>query len=314
MLDGVGSAALRAQADAWLMDEPELPLPGRGDTLQRWRALARLGGHDLCLAKVLEAHHDAVAILADLGQPPAADGRLLAVWAAHAPGATLVHDARAGTLTGDKAWCSGADLVDAALVTLRSPHGDMMLQVDIDDTVTLQQGAWPATGMAAVRSAAVHFAATPAHVLGDADAYLRRPGFWHGGGGIAAVWFGAAAQLADTVRARAQGELRDRLLGRIGMALGPAAACLRELAAVIDAAPGQSHQQAVILARSMVERACTAVLDLAGRALGPGPMCLDPDHAQRWADLTVFIRQSHADRDWASLGAAMKDGEAPWRL
>jgi hypothetical protein len=43
-------------------------------------------------------------------------------------------------------------------------------------------------------------------------------------------------------------------------------------------------------------------------------MCLEPDHARRWADLTVFIRQSHADRDWAALGRAIKGQEQPWTL
>lgn len=306
--------ALRAQADAWLRDEPELPLPGHGDTLQRWRMLARIGAHDLCLAKVLEAHHDALAILAELGAPPAADGRLMAVWAAHAPGSVLTFDPRGRAVSGDKPWCSGADIVDAALVTVRDEGGERLLRVDIDNSVTMEASGWAAPGMAAVRSATTHFNATPAAAIGPPGAYLHRPGFWHGGGGIAAVWFGAATQLAESVRSRAAGELRERLLGRIGMALGPAAACLRELAGAIDAAPGRTHQQAVILARSVVERACVNVLDLAGRALGPGPMCLEADTARRWADLTVFIRQSHADRDWVALGAAMEPGDVPWTL
>ncbi len=305
---------VRVQADAWLRDEPALPLPGHGQTLQRWRALARMGAHDLCLAKVLEAHHDAVAILAGLHHPPAPEGGLMAVWAAHAPGSVLAFDARRGTVSGEKAWCSGADLVDAALVTVRDEAGDWLLKVDIDESVTMQQSAWAAPGMASVRSATARFNATPAVPVGTVDAYLQRPGFWHGGAGIAAVWFGAAAQLAESVRGSAGGELRERLLGCIGMALGPAAASLRELASAIDAEPGSTHQQAVVLARSVVERACVEVLDLAGRALGPAPMCLDGEHARRWADLTVFIRQSHADRDWATLGAAMKQGDAPWRL
>jgi hypothetical protein len=36
--------------------------------------------------------------------------------------------------------------------------------------------------------------------LGTRDEYLQRPGFWHGGAGIAAVWFGAAAALAERMR------------------------------------------------------------------------------------------------------------------
>lgn len=66
---------------------PDLPLPGRGRTLQRWQALAAWGADDLCLAKVLEAHYDAQAIIAELNAPVVAEGQLLAVWAAE--GSTL---------------------------------------------------------------------------------------------------------------------------------------------------------------------------------------------------------------------------------
>src|SRR5256885_6384264 len=43
-----------------------LPLPGRGHTLQRWRALAEVAAHSLGLAKLYEGHTDALAILSEL--------------------------------------------------------------------------------------------------------------------------------------------------------------------------------------------------------------------------------------------------------
>ena len=54
----------RAALDAGLLD---LPLPGRGATADRFAALADLGGTDLDLARLAEAHVDAAAIRADLG-------------------------------------------------------------------------------------------------------------------------------------------------------------------------------------------------------------------------------------------------------
>ncbi|MGJ4802472.1 hypothetical protein [Luteimonas sp. SDU82] len=100
------------------------------------------------------------------------------------------------------------------------------------------------------------------------------------------------------------------------MALSAASALLRELATQIDAHPAQPHQREVVRLRSVVERACHDVLDAAARSLGPGPLCRDGDHAQRCADLSVFVRQSHADRDWAALGAqvAALEAEARWPL
>ena len=54
--------------------------------------------------------------------------------------------------------------------------------------------------------------------------------------------------------------------------------------------------------RAVVERAADEAITRTGRALGPGPLCQDAGHAQRVADLTVYIRQSHAERDLAELG------------
>ena len=47
-----------------------LPLPGGGQTLDRWRALAAVAAHDLSLVKLYEGHTDALAIRAELGDAP----------------------------------------------------------------------------------------------------------------------------------------------------------------------------------------------------------------------------------------------------
>ena len=93
MLDTVSIPPLADRARHALLMQPALPQPGGGNTLQRWRALARLGAEDLCLAKVLEAHYDAAAILHDLGAPAPADGTLWAVWAAEGPACTAMPEA-----------------------------------------------------------------------------------------------------------------------------------------------------------------------------------------------------------------------------
>jgi hypothetical protein len=89
---------------------------------------------------------------------------------------------------------------------------------------------------------------------------------------------------------------------------------LREAAACIDASPHLSHQILVTTVRAFVERACVAVMDRVARALGPAPLCTDAAHAQRCADLAVFIRQAHAERDWQSLGESIHEASDPWTL
>jgi len=75
-------------------------------------------------------------------------------------------------------------------------------------------------------------------------------------------------------------------------------------AAEIDTDPaGLGAQLRAVRLRSRVEAGATEVLDRVGRALGAAPLCLDPVHARRAADLPVYLRQSHAERDLADLGA-----------
>jgi hypothetical protein len=57
----------------------------------------------------------------------------------------------------------------------------------------------------------------------------------------------------------------------------------------------------------------------AGRAVGAGPLCREPKFARAMADLPVFLRQSHAERDLAALGQSIitsntEEGTSPWTL
>ena len=57
------------------------------------------------------------------------------------------------------------------------------------------------------------------------------------------------------------------------------------------------------------------VIEHATRALGAGPLCRDAHFARMVADLPVFLRQSHAERDQAALGRLLAtEGASPWLL
>src|SRR5690606_17346765 len=64
-----------------------VPLPASGRTAERFEALATLGAHDLEVARTIEPHLDAVAILAEAGLPPRAGA--YGVFAAEGPGSRL---------------------------------------------------------------------------------------------------------------------------------------------------------------------------------------------------------------------------------
>lgn len=318
------SKDLRRAALEVLKAHPSLPLPGGGHTLERWRELASIAGIDVCLIKVLEAHYDALAIVAELGEEPPSPDVLLAVWAAEPPDARLAFWPGANALNqgasvdGNKAWCSGADVVDQALITCHVGEQQQLARVAMTAPgIARDDSVWQAVGMARVVSGRVHFSNVPARAVGAPGAYLDRPGFWHGGAGIAACWWGAAVAIAEPLR-RSPRIARDMLaaahLGAIDVALSAVRDMLVQTASAIDAAPERSHQRRVLRLRSLTEQACSDVIQRVGRALGPGPLCQDRAHAQRCADLAVFLRQSHAERDWAALGQAVSGDETPWTL
>ncbi|WP_326542447.1 acyl-CoA dehydrogenase [Pseudorhodoferax sp.] len=314
-------AALRALIAA---ERDRLPLPGGGHTLQRWQALASVAAQDLSLAKLFEGHTDALAILAELGVPAARGA--WATWCAEPPGARLQCSEPDPSgwlrLSGRKAWCSGAAGVDHALVSGWNAAGQACLAaVALDQSgVRITAEGWQATGMAATRSVDVVFDAVPARAVGTPGAYLQRPGFWQGGAGIAACWWGGAAGIARSVHAAlaARGERVDAHqrahLGQIDVALQASAALLRAAAAWIDAHPRHDAQAWALRVRLAAERAATDVLHHTGRALGAGPLCQDAALGRALADLPIFLRQSHAERDLAALGQHLVTEPVPWTL
>ena len=293
----------------------ELPLPGSGRTLERWVALAELACGDLVLARLAEAHTDAVAIHAELGV--ASEPGLWGVWAAEPPSARVeaARDGDGWVLSGRKAWCSGARVLDRALITAHAPDGRRLFAVPVADLVVVE-GTWAAVGMAASGSVSVDLRAVPAAAVGGPGAYLDRPGFWHGGAGVAACWYGGALGAARLLlRAGRSGPLDPHALAHLGAVDAHVTAMrahLRQAADEVDADPvGPGAQLRATRLRVHVEAGASEVLDRVGRALGAGPLCLDPVHAQRVADLPVYLRQSHAERDLAGLGALAADG-ADW--
>jgi hypothetical protein len=301
-----------------------LPLPGDGNTLQRWSTLAGVAGLDLSLAKLFEAHTDALAILAQAGEdnlPPLA---VWGVWCAESPQAVLkvrpVSGERRLLLDGEKHWCSGAHVVSHGLISYRDAQDRSCLAaLDLDqDGVEIIDDDWLAVGMAATRTARLRLKSASARPIGAPGFYLQRPGFWHGGAGIAACWFGAAAALADDMRGHLMRRHDEHALARLGStecALHAAALCLRTAAHQIDGAPAADAMRLTLRARLTVESAAQQTIHDIGAALGPQPYCTNRRTARLLADLPVFLRQSHAGRDLAQLGATCLDTEhTPWQL
>lgn len=289
-----------------------------------WELLASVAARDVAAARVLEPHLDALAILDEAARegidldldPRGAWG----VFAAEGPGSRL--EARQGgggwTLHGTKPWCSLAAHLDRALVTAWVDDDRRQLfALDLrDPAVTARSGPWHARGLERVVSAPIDVDGAAAVPVGEPGWYLRRPGFAHGGVGVAACWWGAAVPLRDALVAAAASDRADQLarvhLGRADTALWAARAVLRETATVFGAGGTASAGLRAARARAVVAEAVETTLVEAAHALGPLPLVADEAHARRVADLQVYLRQHHAERDVARIGGDIAAGAGSW--
>ncbi|WP_066586541.1 acyl-CoA dehydrogenase family protein [Cellulomonas timonensis] len=332
-MPGSAPEALRA-AVAW----PDSLRPGAGATVVLWEHLASLAAHDLAVARAVEPHLDARAILDQAGATglPSRLGPA-ATWGAYAaegPGPALAasEDDDGWVLDGVKPWCSLAAELDAALVTARADDGRRgLFAVDLRAPEARPVGQeWSARGLVEIPSTPVEFQRARATLVADGDWYLERPGFWWGAIGVAACWFGGAVGIARRVHQQVAARSDDRLLamhmGALDERLEAARICLADAAARVDASGAatrrgldpedeEARTAGRVLAkrvRATVARTCEDTLRIAAHALGPGPLTQEPEHAKRVADLEVYIRQQHAERDDASLGALLAKAPAPW--
>ena len=288
-----------------------LPLPGRGGTPQRHEKLMQLGCADLSLARIGEAHTDALAILAEAGREQGFEG-VYGVWASDGPESTLHAASLPGgrwRLSGRKQYCSGAGLLDAALLTAHGPEGLLLFEVPLECAgIEVLESTWrnpaladTATGPVAIDGVVL----PPTALIGETNWYLQRPGFWHGAIGPAACWAGGALFLIEAAKSldRKDPHRRAQLgaLDAIGWGLH---ALLIQSGEEIDEDPDDVHhtgRRRALMVRHLIERWCTEALDRFGRATGPQLLAFDEQVIGQYGALTVYIRQCHAERDLAAI-------------
>lgn len=323
--------APRAQLDELVSKGlDQLPLPGSGRTLERWNILAGVAAIDLSLAKLYEGHTDALAILAELGcEEMAGDRASWGTWAAEGREGRAVIESVHGDqveLSGGKNWCSGAGFVDQGLITAwhADGRGPQLVAVAVKQAgINVRREAWHAIGMAESCSFDIRFDRARGTLVGGIGDYLSRPGFWQGGAGIAACWYGGAIALGRMLHAAVREAtapngpdgFRLAALGKVDVALQLTAAALRDAAHTIDADPKADLRQKALEVRLAAQRCALLVSDEAGRSLGAAAFCRDARFARLAADLPVFVSQSHGERDFSALGAMVAAVEEPsWNL
>ena len=253
------------------------------------------------------------------------------VWAAERPGLRL--EIRPGpdgdVVSGVKEFCTGVNLCDAALVTAFSPDcddGPVLVDLDLRSlrrrrAIRTSTDEWASVAFASTSTGSMVLdpvrIGPEAVIVGTDGWYLKRAGFWSGAVGPAAVWAGGAIGLVDHAISRAPVSPHVAAhLGALRSIDWQLHALLTVAADDIDGDPDDDAGTArarALMVRHLVERAATEVLDRFGRAVGPGPLAFDGAVARRYAELTLYIRQDHAESDLAVVDAALRSSSSGHR-
>jgi hypothetical protein len=293
----------------------ELPLPGGGRTSERLRLIAETAREDLSLAKLAEAHWDALAILAEAGRAPDPD-MLYAVWASEIPGQALrLERTRDGyQLSGSKPFCSGIGMVDRALVTVGLPE-QILVEVDLrnnEERILADLEKWKVDAFRATQTGAITFLnsrLSPDAPVGASGWYLERPGFWHGACGPAACWAGGVAGLLDfALESKRDDPHTLAHLGAMQASVWGTYSMLRQAGDEIDGAPSDTKagQIRALQLRHLIEQIGADILQRFSRAYGPFPLSMDEKTARRYQEAGLYMRQWHAERDLECLGRLMR--------
>jgi alkylation response protein AidB-like acyl-CoA dehydrogenase len=235
------------------------------------------------------------------------------VWASRSAGTGLAaqESAEGWRLRGQLRFASGAGLIDRALVPgWTDPDRHRLFDISVGGLV-FDESSWASPGMDASRSLTCDLVDHPGgEPVGGVDFYLDRPGFVAGGLGPAAVWLGGADQVADLVvaglqefPATAQQVWR---LGRMQQAISMAEAEIVRAVRVLDAGPSNLAAE-VASARTAAAQAADVVLVDAPVIVGPGGLSRSGRLARALADLAMYVRQHHLDKELEAAGRRALD-------
>jgi alkylation response protein AidB-like acyl-CoA dehydrogenase len=287
---------------------PPLPVKRTGSPDDLADLLTLVGQGNLSVGRILEAHINALHLIARYGTARE-DDHLYALWVTDPPGDGL-RMRRTGNrivLTGGKQFCSGAGHVTAALVTAQDDDGHtrmLVLPLGIGESVTPLPA--PLAGMRAAVTGAVDFTGCEVAAdapLGDPGDYLREPDFsagaWRGsavalGGLIALIDHGIAA-LRDSGRlnnAHTQARIGQAVIARETSRMWVSATS--RIAEDAQASTGY-RVAAVGAARIAVETACLDAMRLIQRSLGLSSFRQGTSVERICRDLSTYLRQPAPD-------------------
>ncbi|WP_058533850.1 acyl-CoA dehydrogenase family protein [Legionella saoudiensis] len=289
-------------------------LPNEVNYTERLLHLFAVGQMNLSLAKLAEAHWDALSILHEAGRP-AKEKALYAVWASEIPNKPLIISKSAAqwTLNGSKMFCSGAGIADYALITAEG----WLIEVDLTSPsfckqVQINKETWITSAFKETNTATLtftNFPITEENIIEKQGWYLYRKGFWRGALGPAACWGGGAAGLVDygLANAREDAHTLAHLAAMESNVWVIYSILERAGRKITQDLSSLQLQQLALRVRHAIEQLCTDTLKRFARAYGPFPLACDVLIYQRYQELDLFLRQNHGERDLELLGKILKN-------
>ena len=289
---------------------PPLPVLNGGKSHELASFLCLIGQGNLSIGRILEAHVNALHLIARYGRAQQRDDdRLYGLWVTDPPegGLRMRRQGARIFLTGGKQFCSGAGHTTGAVVTAEDEDGaTRMLALPLGIGERVAPLPSPLQGMRAAVTGAVDFTGceVPADTLfGAIGDYLREPDFsagaWRGSavalGGLIALLDHAVLQLRHSGRLdnpHTQARLGQAFIGRETSRMWVYSAAR---IAEDEAAEAGFRVTSVGLARTAVEAACLDAMRLLQRSIGLSSFRQGSAVERICRDLSTYLRQPAPD-------------------
>ena len=289
---------------------PPLPVLGFGNADELTSLLILIGQGNLCVGRILEAHVNALQLIARYGTASQwDDSRLYALWVTD-PSAGGLRFQQTGSrivFKGGKQFCSGAGHATGAVVTaVDEQNQTRMLVVPLGIGERVSPLPSPLQGMRSAVTGAVDFDGCEVSadcLLGNPGDYLREPDFSAGAWRGSAVALGGLIALVDlaVTQLRASGRLDSpHVQARMGQAIIARETSRLWVQAVSrtaeDPAGDAAHKIATVgLGRIAVETACLDAMRLIQRSLGLSAFRQGTPIERISRDLATYLRQPAPD-------------------
>ncbi|GGE65286.1 alkylation response protein AidB-like acyl-CoA dehydrogenase [Pedobacter psychrotolerans] len=243
-------------------------------------------------------------------------GHLFGVWNTQAAdGISFQAEENIFRIQGSKTFCSGADLVNRALISgeivRNGEKGWQMAIINMEDLSQekIDRETWKPLGMKASGSYKVDFSnyvITEQDLLAKPGTYLTQPYFNGGAIRFAAVHLGGAEAIADQTLAylkelkRTEDPFQQMRIYNMMSALTTGQLWINRAGKYYDQwASSGTHDQALIafanMTRTIIEEICLNIMDESNRCVGARGL-MEPFELERLhRDLTFYLRQPAPD-------------------